>query len=257
MMERRVKERLVGATILVALIVLIVPELLSGPKQSAPPLAQGMPESRRTVIVDLATSRARPEPAADSASSAASGGVAPTGAASSAEPVNEAGASVAGAPVASSAAGGSPPGGSPPGGSPPGSAAGGTAESAPESTPSVTTLKAQEPAAPVLESAGPSPRSASGTAAAESRQPRSDTSRPHHAWAVQLGSFASKANADKLMHQLQARGGPSVYLVSSGSGPSLRYRVRMGPLADRGAAERAVVKLKAAGHAATIVTPAS
>jgi hypothetical protein len=31
----------------------------------------------------------------------------------------------------------------------------------------------------------------------------------------------------------------------------------MGPLADRGAAERAVVKLKAAGHPATIVTPAS
>ena len=31
-MDRRVKERLIGATILVALIVLIVPELLSGPK---------------------------------------------------------------------------------------------------------------------------------------------------------------------------------------------------------------------------------
>ena len=30
-MDRRVKERLVGATILVVLIVLIVPELLSGP----------------------------------------------------------------------------------------------------------------------------------------------------------------------------------------------------------------------------------
>ena len=33
MMDRRVKERLIGATILVALIVLIVPELLSGPKR--------------------------------------------------------------------------------------------------------------------------------------------------------------------------------------------------------------------------------
>jgi DedD protein len=37
-MERPVKERLVGATILVVLIVLIVPELLSGPKHApAPP----------------------------------------------------------------------------------------------------------------------------------------------------------------------------------------------------------------------------
>jgi hypothetical protein len=31
----------------------------------------------------------------------------------------------------------------------------------------------------------------------------------------------------------------------------------MGPLADRGAAERALAKLKAQGHSATIVTPAS
>jgi hypothetical protein len=58
---------------------------------------------------------------------------------------------------------------------------------------------------------------------------------------VQLGSFASRVNADKLAHQLKARGS-TVYVISSGSGPSLRYRVRMGPLADRGAAERAVVK---------------
>jgi cell division protein FtsN len=73
---------------------------------------------------------------------------------------------------------------------------------------------------------------------------------------VQLGSFASKANAERLVHQLQASGG-SFYLVPGGSGSALRYRVRMGPLADRGAAERALAKLKAQGHSATIVTPAS
>ena len=69
-----------------------------------------------------------------------------------------------------------------------------------------------------------------------------------------MGMFASKANAEKLLHQLPGSG---FYLVSSGSGRSSRYRVRMGPLADRGAAERAVTKLKAEGHAATIITPAS
>ena len=36
-MDRRVKERLIGASILVVLIVLIVPELLSGPKPPARP----------------------------------------------------------------------------------------------------------------------------------------------------------------------------------------------------------------------------
>jgi cell division septation protein DedD len=79
---------------------------------------------------------------------------------------------------------------------------------------------------------------------------------PRHAWAVQLGSFASKGNAERLVHQLQTSGG-SFYVVSGGSGQSLRYRVRMGPLADRNAAERAVGKLKAQGHPATVVTPAS
>ncbi len=75
-------------------------------------------------------------------------------------------------------------------------------------------------------------------------------------WSVQLGSFSSKANADKLVHQLKARGF-SVYVIASGSGSSSRFKVRMGPWADRAAAEREVDKLKAAGHAATVVAPAS
>ena len=63
-MDRRVKERLVGATILVVLIILIVPELLSGPKARVtpvqPPSAAGSVEAVRNVTVDLATSKATP-----------------------------------------------------------------------------------------------------------------------------------------------------------------------------------------------------
>ena len=74
-MDRRVKERLIGATILVALIVLIVPELLSGPKPApVAPLAAGLPSSTRNVSVNLATSKATPQPqAADAASEGAAG----------------------------------------------------------------------------------------------------------------------------------------------------------------------------------------
>ncbi len=59
-MDRRVKERLVGASILVVLIVLIVPELLSGPAPGpvAPRLPVSAPEPVRNVTVDLATSKA-------------------------------------------------------------------------------------------------------------------------------------------------------------------------------------------------------
>jgi DedD protein len=63
-MERRVKERLIGASILVVLVVLVVPELLSGPKvptpASAPLLPKpsvGEPPPVRNVTVDLATSK--------------------------------------------------------------------------------------------------------------------------------------------------------------------------------------------------------
>ena len=74
MMERRAKERLIGASILVVLIVLVVPELLSGPKPtaSAPqpqrlPAAASTPEPIRNVTVDLATSKAPTTAETDSA----------------------------------------------------------------------------------------------------------------------------------------------------------------------------------------------
>jgi DedD protein len=72
---------------------------------------------------------------------------------------------------------------------------------------------------------------------------------------VQLGSFASRANADKLMHQLHAQGF-AAYLVPGGSGAGARYRVRVGPMPDRGAAAQAVAKLKSLGHPASFVPPA-
>ncbi len=94
-MDRPVKERLVGATILVALIVLIVPELLSGPK---PPAARrssaGPPAPTRNVSVDLTTSKATPVPqsAEPAASAATSGAAAPD----AATPVGDAPAASAG-----------------------------------------------------------------------------------------------------------------------------------------------------------------
>ena len=58
-MDRRVKERLIGASILVAIVVLVVPELLSGPKSGAPPAVPNAitPEPIRNVTVDLSTSK--------------------------------------------------------------------------------------------------------------------------------------------------------------------------------------------------------
>lgn len=207
-MDRRVKERLVGASILAVLIVLIVPALLSGPPpqpatgSAAPRLPASAPEPIRNVTVDLATSKA-PEPLAE------------TAAASSAQPPQ---------------------------------ARNGNAPSVVDGASAATTT----PVAPAsvaalapLETAPPPPTS------------RVSAEKPAiagHAFTVQLGSFASHDNADRLLRQLRAQGF-AAFVSSGGSGPSLRYRVRIGPMADRGAAVQTVAKLKALGHAASIVAP--
>ncbi|HLN48584.1 MAG TPA: SPOR domain-containing protein [Steroidobacteraceae bacterium] len=197
-MDRRVKERLVGATILVVLIVLIVPELLSGPDRlPSPPPSVSLPVPTRNVSVDLTTSRATPTPQSADV-------VPPSSAVKPAE--------------------------------------------GPGAPPSVTTLGAQAAAGSGLETRSSTAKSAVSNEAQPA--PARDS------WSVQLGSFSSKANADKLVHQLKARG-LSAYVISSGSGSAARFRVRMGPMPDREAAEREVDKLKAMGHVATIVAPAS
>jgi DedD protein len=203
-MDRRVKERLVGASILVVLIVLIVPELLSGPAPgpATSRLPASAPQPVRNVTVDLATNKAQaPEPVAEAAASSAK--PAETGSADAASAVAE------------------PPPGPP---------------------------AAPVPVSPApLETTAPPP-----TSAATAVKPAAAV----HSWAVQLGSFASHANADKLVRQVKAQGFP-VYVLSGGSGTSVRYRVRVGPVADRGAAAQTAAKLKSLGHVGSLVAPAS
>jgi DedD protein len=202
-MDRRVKERLIGASILVALVVLVVPELLSGPKPNmapAPTLPAAAPEPTRNVTVDLTTSKApansEPEPASPQTNAAAA---------------------------------------------------------APSSTSSATNSPAaQTPTAP---SPVPSGAAVSGSAHVESAAP-SPISVGHGSWSVQLGSFASRANADNLTRQVKGQGF-SAFVLTGGSGSSVRYRVRVGPVANRESAERIAAKLKSLGHVGSMVAPAA
>jgi DedD protein len=239
-MDRRLKERLVGATILVVLIVLIVPELLSGPKRAAlaPRSASGSPaEPVRNVTVDLATNKALPAAESPGAGSATSSGATPTPddaahEASTGAPADDAAheaAAVAPAPAPAS----SEPAEAP--------AHRGAAP------PTITTLQAQQPTAAPVEKSTSSPRS-TPTA------PRSTPGLAHHDWTVQIGSFATRANAEKLERQLKARGFPAL-LSASGSGKALRYRVRVGPMADRAGAEKMITRLRKEGHSASVVAP--
>jgi DedD protein len=238
-MDRRVKERLIGASILVALIVLVVPELLSGPKSAAPPaklattFPANAPEPTRNVTLDLATSKApantEVEPAETQGSAASAVSSAKDGEASPAAPAPA--SPTAGSPSAGPSSSAAPPTAAPTGAAPI-TAAPATAAPRGAASPTAgpTTLKP-------VETASQSPISARAN------------------WAVQLGSFASRANAENLSRQLKGQGF-SVYVLPGGSNASVRYRVRVGPLADRDSAERMAAKLKSIGHVSSLVAPA-
>ncbi|HEY2340409.1 MAG TPA: SPOR domain-containing protein, partial [Steroidobacteraceae bacterium] len=103
----------------------------------------------------------------------------------------------------------------------------------PRSTPAVT--------APVAH-AGP------GAGAAAAVQPGSaETS---GGYLVQLGSFGSRANAERLAKKVRAQG--FAVSVSQGSSGHL-YRVRVGPAHDRAAAGELAQQLRAHGHSGAIV----
>ncbi len=75
-------------------------------------------------------------------------------------------------------------------------------------------------------------------------------------WGVQLGVFASKENAERLALDVRTKGFKvSVSPVTSGK--RKLYRVRVGPAADKSAAQDLQSKLKAAGRPGGTVVPYS
>jgi DedD protein len=253
-MDRRVKERLIGATILMVLVVLIVPELLSGPKRPSgePTATRGMPS--QTVTVEVHTHATTRGPAQSVAPP-----VAPTPANAAARvaalPADEAAA--AGAPSAESAAEGQAPAQVQSEGS--AIRADQAMRPVPAST-EITTRPAVSngnSSGAVASGAVASGAVASGAAASGAASPAgaASSAAAAGAWAVQFGSFKAEAHADKLVRELKGEG-YTVYVSSIGAGSEARYRVRMGPLVDRDAAERTVAKLKAHRIDATIVPPA-
>jgi DedD protein len=204
-----VKERLTGAIILVALIVLLVPELLTGPVRpsSRMPLAaqpaEGPPLRSYTIKLDEEARAAR---------------------------VSSADSPAPSAPVAPAAEPGAPPA---------------------AATQAQTGLPAAAaPAAPRAASVPPSAAPAPPPAAPQAT-PVTVTNSAGKGWMVQLGTFASQANAQRLAQQLSGRG----FQVSVIRGTTARrlYRVLVGPTRDRAGALRLAARLRAAGHSGSIV----
>jgi cell division septation protein DedD len=76
---------------------------------------------------------------------------------------------------------------------------------------------------------------------------------PSGVWFVQLGSFASKSNADRLIRALKAKGYPVKVTVIETSDKPL-FRVRVGPQADKARADALNSRLKRDGHGGAVTS---
>ena len=199
------KERLTGAIILVALIVVLVPELLNGPLRPAArvhgPLLPAEVPPLRSYTINFAD-----EPRGGSG-------------ALELQPAGSSPPAPAPAPAATSSAPRAVTSSAPPTG--------------------IATPSAKSTAAEPGTTAAPQ-SSASGTGAASGS-----------GYLVQLGSFASRANAERLARQVRGQG----FTVSVSRGTSGRhlYRVQVGPARERAAAEQLAAKLRSQGHGGEIV----
>jgi DedD protein len=208
-METRLKERLTGAAILVALIVLVVPELFHGqrPDVAANTSSNGEGPPVRSYTIDLSNGSARTAPlqSTDSAGESTAGTTPPN---------NTAASNPAASTPAPASKGGMPP------------------------APAVPTPSAPAPAPNI----GPAKHPAvAKTASAAS-------------WSVQLGLFASRDNAERLVHSAQSKGFP--VSVSDADAKGLYHVVAAG-LADRAAAQTLQERLKTQGFQAALVAPQS
>ncbi len=223
-LETQLKQRLTGAVILVALVVIIVPEFLSGPPSEVPI------EGSTSASGDYQSALARPS------SSAASPGAADS-------PMQGAAMRTYTIELANSEAPAEPSS----------TVTSITAPDAP-SAPSASTTSAaagnpnnqDRVPATVEEPAASTPRSAGA-----SRTPPPAGSQISGGFAVQIGSFGNRDNAERLVGSLRAKGF-AAYMDQSSGGRKL-YRVRVGPVAERQAADALSDQLAKAGQRGVVV----
>jgi len=127
--------------------------------------------------------------------------------------------------------------------------------SAPTVTPPATTpIAPPTPAAAVATPLAKSPEvpAASTPAPATAPEPKPAVQTPETGYFVQIGVFSNKASADRLARELRQKKFTVVVTQLDGAKPL--HRVRVGPAADRKAAEALAKRLAAAGHKGSVVS---
>jgi cell division septation protein DedD len=227
-LEILVKERLTGAIILVVLIVLLVPELLSGPSRSAPASQVAAPSSSseepplRSYTIDLANESRGTSPSAGTSNVSPQ----PNG--------PEQPSTIVEHPAQDPSTAQQAP------------AAGSVGEASPQESPQ----QAAQAVPPVVAHSASQPKEP-----AQAPRPAPTAAEKHPStggWVVQVGVFAKQANAERLVRELQEQGFRTSISENSSGGRTLWW-VRTAPVAERAAAEQLSARLRAAGHVGSIV----
>lgn len=205
-MDRALKERIIGAGVLVVFVVLVVPVFLDGPPQSGEIVSERVPlpgqaaeSETRTVVLERDRDEPVPVPAPvaeQQAQQQQKAGPEPQSETES-QPV----------PLASAE---------------------------PQPKPEPKAEPEPEPAQPAAQQAAPESASSTGM------------------WAVQLGSFGSQQNAERLAADLRKQGF-AAFLSQLSTDSGQLHRVRIGPQKDRESAEAMAARLAKAGHKGQVV----
>jgi DedD protein len=197
MMERALKERIIGAVVLVVFVVLVVPIFLDGPPESGEIISERVllpgqeGQDIKTVVLDR--ERSEPVPSANNATV-----------------IDEAKVVVVEEPEIS--------------------------------VPIPAPVEKEKAPAQTEQQSAPEP------APATQGQAASTTGM----WAVQLGSFSSKENAERLAAELRKQG-YAAFLSQLNTGAGALHRVRIGPQKDRESAEAMAARLLKVGHKGQVV----
>ena len=219
-MDQGLKERLVGAAVLVAIAVWLIPWVLDGPESGAeaPESSLQLPSAEEPMPMRTQTLKLGDAPESSSGPATASSATPPAehaaAAAAPPKPAQDAGVDARGSATQ-----------------------GAVSEPKPEAEPTrVAANLAAEPAKTV-------------PAAAPPPKPQAAASGD---WTVQLGSFEDEANARRLAQRV-ATFGYKAEVSSSKDGTRTLYRVRVGPQATRAAADAAASALRVHGVEARVV----
>lgn len=93
---------------------------------------------------------------------------------------------------------------------------------------------------------------ASSNKTADKSQTKSPVESATGMWAVQMGSFSNKANAERLATNLRKEGF-AAFLSQLKTSSGELHRVRIGPQKDRSSAESIAMQLNRAGHKGQVV----